>query len=86
LCLGDGHLISFHCDPNTLQLSQPSKQALGIRPISLTPLRRDNEEYVFSASDRPAIIHSERHRISFSAVDLRVSRSSLLLIHKTDDD
>ncbi|KAI9594127.1 mono-functional DNA-alkylating methyl methanesulfonate N-term-domain-containing protein [Syncephalis fuscata] len=73
--MGDGQLITMTCHPETGQLTDRVQNTLGTRSIILGSFEAsDGARHVFAASDRPAIIYSERQRLVFAGVNLKETK------------
>ncbi|KAL3068044.1 hypothetical protein niasHT_038034 [Heterodera trifolii] len=73
VALGDGTVIHFRMDSLTGALSAQKKFTLGTQPTSLCLFQspKKNALNVFACSDRPTVIYSSNHKLSFSNVNLR---------------
>ena len=57
--LGDGHVVWWHVDEGSGELSQRKVLSLGTKAIQLTVFQDSNDNTaLFCGSDRPAVIHS----------------------------
>uniref|UniRef100_A0A914HG40 DNA damage-binding protein 1 n=1 Tax=Globodera rostochiensis TaxID=31243 RepID=A0A914HG40_GLORO len=73
VALGDGTVVHFRMDPLTGVLSAQKKFALGTQPTLLRVFQSAKKTAlnVFACSDRPTVIYSSNHKLSFSNVNLR---------------
>jgi DNA damage-binding protein 1 len=75
LCaLGDGHLFTFTINLNGYELNDKKKLSLATQPILLNTFRANGQTHVFAASDRPTVIYSNKKKLLYSNVNLKVLR------------
>ncbi|RKP06326.1 mono-functional DNA-alkylating methyl methanesulfonate N-term-domain-containing protein [Thamnocephalis sphaerospora] len=73
--MGDGQLIAFVCNAETLALSGRTLHVVGTQSVSLVPFTAmDGGQHVFAASDRPAVGYGELQRLTFSGVNLQEAK------------
>jgi len=69
--LGDGHLVTFHLEPETGAVSNRKKVSLGTQPILLNTFQSKNTCNVFAASDRPTVVYSHNKKLLYSNVNIK---------------
>lgn len=69
-------MYSFIMDPKTGALSERKKYTIGTQQVRLTRFETEDQTFVFACSDHPTVIHSERGKLQFANVNVKVFTSS----------